>query len=258
MPQGGRLDARRVRCSSTATAVLVYILTIFSFWGVFWIDVSTPDRAKSDFIVIGEMLGQKTDSVKQACRLLANTRKRCLLILDNADDPNFDYNVYVPSGIRGAILITSRCADLSQFSTATYEALQDLGMADCSELILRAAKLPREQWATQEGGAKDIVHLLRSHTLAPIHTGAYVAKGHCKLEEYIKVFRQNRKRLLKYSPIQAQSPYGDVYATFEASASVLSANSLALLGVLSMLNHTALPESIFERAWKGARQVSTC
>jgi hypothetical protein len=39
------------------------------------------------------------------------------LVLDNADDPNFDYHVYLPSGIQGSVIITSRVADCQQYST---------------------------------------------------------------------------------------------------------------------------------------------
>jgi tetratricopeptide (TPR) repeat protein len=223
---------------------------------VFWVDVSSPDIARSDFVIIGHMLGQKIDSVREACRLLDNIKERCLLILDNADNPTFDYSVYLPSGLRGAVLVASRCADLSRLSTAAYEALQDLDLADCTELLLKAANIPQEQWMTQAQDAEDVVHLLQSHTLALIQAGAFVARGHCKLEEYPKVFKRNRQRLLEFSLNQAQSRYQHVYATFEASAAVMSAHALDLLGVLSMLNHTAVPESMFESAWRGSQQAS--
>ena len=222
---------------------------------MFWVDVSSPDIAKSGFTVIAEMLGQRVDSVEEACRQLANTRKRCLLILDNADDPTFDYNVYLPSSMQGTILITSRCTECRQFSTVEWEALPDLSLADCSELLLKAARIPQEQWQAQAEVAGDVVCLLRSHTLALIQAGAYVARGHCKLEDYPKAFKQQRKRLLEFSPRQAQSRYQHVYATFEASAAVLSAHALDLLGVLSVLNYTFLPESIFKSAWRGSRQA---
>jgi tetratricopeptide (TPR) repeat protein len=223
---------------------------------VFWVDVGSPDIARSDFVIIGDMLGHKIDTVKEACRLLDNIRESCLLILDNADDPTFDYSVYLPSGLCGAVLVASRCTDLSRLSTAAYEALQDLGLADCIELLLKAANIPREQWTTQVKDAEDVVRLLHSHTLALVQAGAYVAKGHCKLKEYPKVFERNRQRLLEFSISQARSRYQHVYATFEASAAVLSAHALDLLGILSMLDRTAVPESMFESVWRGSQNAS--
>lgn len=56
---------------------------------------------------------------------------------------------------------------------------------------------------------------------------------------------------------QARSRYQHVYATFEASAAVLSTHAVELLGIMCMLNYTALPKNIFERAWRGAQQTST-
>ncbi|KAJ4294168.1 hypothetical protein N0V90_007858 [Kalmusia sp. IMI 367209] len=205
------------------------------FWAVLWVDVSSPDMAESDFIVVAEMLGHKADSVEQACRLISNTKKRCLLILDNADDPQYDYNAYLPSGC---------------------EALADLDPADCKELLLKAAGISRDRWEVEGRAAEDVVRLVHSHTLALIQAGAYVSRCYCKLEDYPKKFQQQRTKLLKFSPVQARSRYRDVYATFEASAEALSANALNLLGVVSALNYTFLPESLFESAWIGSQEAN--
>jgi tetratricopeptide (TPR) repeat protein len=227
------------------------------FWAVFWVDVSSPDTAKSDLLIVAEMLGQRVESVEEACRQLANTQMRSLLILDNADDPSFDYNAYTPSSMQGIILMTSRCSECYKFHRDAQETLGDLNLADCSELLLKVAGIPQDQWKAQTEVAEKTVRLLQSHTLALIQAGAYVAGGYCKLEDYPKEFEQQRKRLLEFSPSQAQSRYQHVYATFEASAAVLSAHAVELLGVMSMLNHTSLPKSIFERAWGGAQQIGT-
>ncbi|KFZ18351.1 hypothetical protein V501_01270 [Pseudogymnoascus sp. VKM F-4519 (FW-2642)] len=69
-----------------------------------------------------------------------------------------------------------------------------------------------------------------------------------------KKYQQQRKRLLKFQPKQAQSTYGDVYATFEASADVLrqskseaASDALQLLGILSMLDSRVLPLQILQK-----------
>lgn len=225
------------------------------FWAVFWVDVSSPDIAKSEFIITAEMLGQKVDSVEGACRLLANTRKRCLLILDNADDPRSDYSAYLPSSMQGTAIMTSRYAECRRFNNIGWEALADLDLLSCTELLLNAAEVPKERWGAETKAAGGVVRVVQSHTLALIQAGTYVARRHCKLADYPAEFERQRAKLLKFSSTQARSRYGNVYATFEASADVLSEDALGLLGVVSALSYSFLPASLFESAWRGSQQA---
>ena len=61
------------------------------FWGVFWVDVDKTSTAESGFDAIAKLLGQPAESLCDAVRVLASTKQSWLLILDNADDPKFDY-----------------------------------------------------------------------------------------------------------------------------------------------------------------------
>jgi tetratricopeptide (TPR) repeat protein len=233
-----------------------------SFWGVFWVDIGSPSIAKSDFIAVAKTLGALVESIDDARQVLANTKKSWLLILDNADDPVFDYQVYLPSGTHGAVMITSRLIDCSRYSTVGSEELTGLDIHYSTQLLLKAAEIPEKLWPPYSQQAKDVVSLLGSHTLALIQAGAYIAKGHSRLDQYPEVYRQQRKRLLKYRPSQSQSRYCDVYATFEASAHVLefseseaAKDALHLLEILSMLHSSFLPLQIFEDAWEGSWQA---
>lgn len=76
--------------------------------------------------------------------------------------------------------------------------------------------------------------------------------------------------MTRFYPRQAQSRYGHVYATFEASAQILEASTeetakdaldmlftLSMLGAgeMAMLGAVELPLVVFEAAWEGARKV---
>ena len=233
-----------------------------SFWGVFWVDVSSPSTAKTDFIAVAKALGSSGENIDDSLQALANTKRSWLLILDNADDPEFDYQAYLPSGTQGAAIITSRVSDCSRYSTVGSEPLKGLDLEHSTQLLLKAADIPKELWPSFDQQAKEVVRLLGSHTLALIQAGAYIAKGHGQLKQYPEVYQRQRKRLLEYHPRQAQSRYCDVYATFEASADVLkhsktktAQDALDLLAILSMLHSSALPLQIFEDAWEGSRQA---
>src|SRR6186713_216864 len=109
------------------------------FWGVFWVDVGTPSSAANDFIAVAKMLGHSVESVYDALQVLANANQDWLLILDNADDPDFNYQSYFPSGNRGAVIMTSRIYECRRYSPDATEALEGLEDEDGRILLLKAA-----------------------------------------------------------------------------------------------------------------------
>lgn len=179
---------------------LIVLTNNHSFWGVFWVDVSSPSTAKTDFIAIAKALGSSAEVIDASLQALANSKKSWLLVLDNADDPDFDYQVYLPSGTRGAVMITSRVPDCVRHSTVGSEALVGLDLEHSTQLLLKAALIPEESWPSYDQQAKNVVLLLGSHTLALIQAGAYIARGHRSLEQYPEEYQRQRKRLLKYHP----------------------------------------------------------
>ncbi|EON65752.1 hypothetical protein W97_04991 [Coniosporium apollinis CBS 100218] len=232
------------------------------FWGVFWVDIGSPSIAESGFIAVARILGATVERIDDALRILANEKRSWLLILDNADDPDFDYQPYLPSGTHGAVIITSRVSRCSRYNTAGSEALAGLDVHHSTRLLLKAAEIPEESWPSYDQQAKIVVSLLGSHTLALVQAGAYIGNGHGRLNQYPEVYHRQRQRLLKYRPSQAQSRYRDVYATFEASAYMLersesqaAKDALRLLEILSMLHSSILPLEIFQDAWEGSRRI---
>ncbi|KAL8650448.1 MAG: hypothetical protein Q9226_005138 [Calogaya cf. arnoldii] len=235
------------------------------FWGVFWVDVSAKSTAKNDFLTIAKKLGIETESMEEAQQGLANAKESCLLVLDNADDPDVDYQRYFPAGVLGVVLLTSRNAECRQYASSPELAveLEGLPESDARELLLHATNTPREQWRKSEADAQTVTTLLRSHPLALIQAGAYISRAHCTIAEYPRVFNSQRERLLKFRPRQAKSRYGDVYATFEASASFLQSSqgaaakdALQLLSMLGVCAARRLPlQLLFEEGWKLAQSI---
>ncbi|KAL8922166.1 MAG: hypothetical protein Q9208_005361 [Pyrenodesmia sp. 3 TL-2023] len=191
------------------------------FWGVFWVDVSTTSSAKNDFLNIAKKLGIHAESIEEARQGLANVKEPWLLVLDNADDPDADYQRYFPAGLWSVVILTSRNAECHRYASTAELAvkLEGLPGSDARELLLHATDIPREQWGTFHDDAQRVATLLQSHPLALIQAGAYISSAHCTIAEYPRVFNRQRKRLLNFRPRQAKSRYGDVYATFEANSS---------------------------------------
>ena len=158
--------------------------------------------------------------------------------------------------------MTSRVADCSRYETIGSETLTGLGQKECVELLLNVAEIPTVEWPAHLRAAENVVDDLSFHTLAIMQAGAYIARGHCSMEDFPSKFRQQRARLLKFSPKQAKSRYSHVFATFEASACVLeestsleAKDALSLLGVLAVLHFSELSMRIFEYAWKKSQEV---
>lgn len=164
-----------------------------SFWGVFWIDASNETGATRDFVALATTLGASAGSVNEACRLLANTKEGWLLILDNADNPTFDYQVYFPSGTHGTVLMTSRNPECGEYGTIGHEQLNGPYDKDSVILLLKAAKIAPSSWPECDTHATKVVNDLGSHTLALIQAGAHIARGHCSLEQYPEVYRKQRR-----------------------------------------------------------------
>ncbi|KAI4264737.1 MAG: hypothetical protein L6R42_000169 [Xanthoria sp. 1 TBL-2021] len=237
------------------------------FWGVFWVDVSSTSSAKNDFLNIAKKLGMHAELIEEARQGLANIKESWLLVLDNADDPEVDYQCYFPAGLLGVVLLTTPNAECHRYASLPElaEELEGLPETDARELLLHATDIPREQWREFQDDAQRVAALLQSHPLALIQAGAYISRAHCKIAEYPQVFNRQRRRLLKFRPTQARSRYGDVYATFEASAGFLQSSqeetaqdALQLLSILGIYVPSRLPlQRLFEEAWKGAQTVSS-
>lgn len=105
-------------------------------------EVSNPSIAKSNITSVAKLLGSSVDTVDDALQLMSNLKTSWLLILDNADDPDFDYQEYYPSGDRGTIIMTSRVADCSPYKTIGSEILTGLGQKECVKLLLKVAEIP--------------------------------------------------------------------------------------------------------------------
>jgi hypothetical protein len=139
---------------------------------MFWADVGSQATTKNGFLAIAKALGSSAESVEESLQALATIKERWLLILDNADDPSFDYTRCIPSGVTGMVMTTSRIPQCSRYSTLPAEALEGLDIEHSTQLLLKAASVLEEAWPSCEEQAQAIVALLGSHTLALIQAGA--------------------------------------------------------------------------------------
>ncbi|MAD82844.1 MAG: hypothetical protein CL912_07765 [Deltaproteobacteria bacterium] len=106
--------------------------------------MNNPTAAERDFIAVAKLFGHFAEIVHEAYQALTNTQRSWLLILDNADDLDFDYQVYFPPGNYSAVLITTRVSKCRMYNPDAFEALEGLEKEDSKNLLLKAARLPQE------------------------------------------------------------------------------------------------------------------
>jgi hypothetical protein len=116
-------------------------------------------------MTIAKALNSSAETTEEVLHVLASMTNRWLLILDNADDPHFDYASIIPSGNRGAIIMTSRIPQCQQYSTIAPEVLETLDRTHSVQLLLKAARVPEVSWSTHTVHAEEIINLLSAHTL---------------------------------------------------------------------------------------------
>lgn len=247
---------RRARTSSI-------LIRLNRFWAVFWVDVSSKGTAADGFFKIAKLLEAASEDTDGALMSLANLshKQSWLLILDNADDIDFDYSCYLPSGNRGVVIITSRNPECGRtYHTVGWKKLDNLDADDCVELLMKSAEVPPESQSTLHADAVSVIKAVGSHTLAIIQAGAYIARGYCSMAKYPDVLNRNRRRLMQFHTTQDPSRYRTAYATLEASMQILersaddeaSQDAHQLLELLSVFHYENFPLAMLESAWKGA------
>lgn len=226
-------------------------------------DVSSKNRAEAAFIALSKQLGRPCSSVEQALLTLDNVAQPWLLVLDNADDVQQDYQIYFPTGSNGCTLISSRLVDKSRLAGTDYIGLDGLHDESGIDLLFKSANIDPDRRQDNRSDAYAICQMLGQHPLAIIQAGSYISSKHCSLSEYSSVFQRNLQSMLQFHPVQGLPRYRNVYATFEAAVMALKTSHAAerrdienLLSTISMLGRTSLPLGIFKSAWKKSLHLS--
>ncbi|KAN0070627.1 hypothetical protein V8E54_011496 [Elaphomyces granulatus] len=230
------------------------------FWGIFWIDASTPMTIQQGFQDIAQRCGldAKPDVVK---RWLSNIPHDWLLIIDNADDTKMDISTIFPVGNQGSILVTTRNPHCTIHATVGSHELGEMGLDEGVKLFLRAANVEDASSQLIQGESRTIVNTLGCLPLAIVQAGAYVQQGLCGIGEYCNLYGRRREWLLSRLLVQAGSSYKfSVYTTWEVSLNAIESRSdktakhaIELIQILSFFHYDNIADEIFEQAWKNTR-----
>ena len=204
-------------------------------------------------------------SVRSAIQWLSYEDHEWLLIFDNADgDPN-TIGKYVPPGMRGNILFTSRNRMMGHhvLSSNAHVEVEEMTEEQAISLLLKSAML--------DESSSDIIPLSRAIVkelwclpLAVDQAGATIARRLCSVYDYLELYAKSRKELLALSFFQGASDYGlPVYTTFELSHKAIrdctsggsdlmtpqaAKIALFILGIFAFFHNENISENIIKRA----------
>lgn len=228
------------------------------YWGVFWVDASNRYTFERDLITIARATGEVVTTIDGARQLLINLKKPWLLFLDNAGSNSLES--CVSSGDYGSLVVVG-VPDSRKNTRDGFLALKGLDQEDAVKLVLRAAQVSEASWAEETDAASAIVKVLDSHTLALLQAGAYVARHHCELATYPKVYQEQR-RLLYMFDHEKLGQLHTICPTLDLSAAGLkdlkstsASDALQLVQTLCMLEQGDIPLAMFQHAWNNAQDL---
>ena len=203
-------------------------------------------------------------SPEAALKWIGSLKENYILIFDNADVLSpATLEVYLPPGIRGNILITSRnSAMMTLTSPESSLEVTEMEERDAIGLLLKASCLEFPPSDVQIQATK-IVKELFCFPLAIDQAGAYIASGATTMGDYLAKYSEYRKTLLCHSEFTGASKYNrTVYDTWELSYKEIqqraksddsykanAANSaMLLLELFPFFHHEGITEEIFSYA----------
>lgn len=142
--------------------------------------------AEKAYINIVKQMGQIVSNLPEAVQIIAEVGHLRLLIIGSTDDPAQDYDIDFSPGNRGIVLMTSRNPDCHTHQTIGSESLEGLPLEDAVCLLLTAANVPAEKQAASGVSARNVSRLL-----------GYIARGHCRLDQYPDIHMRQPARLLR-------------------------------------------------------------
>ncbi|PGH16459.1 hypothetical protein AJ79_01790 [Helicocarpus griseus UAMH5409] len=228
-----------------------------SFWGVFWVDASSPETAKQAFSELAR-IGRMEERFESGMYWLSRQAMPWLLIIDNADDAEFDYARYFPPSGKGHILVTSRNPDCKVHATIGFEEFISLEEEDAITLLLRTSFIQGIRDTNIRDSARPIVKALGCLPLAIIQAGASIRQNICSLEEYLNVFDSYKNRIFTNELQQGRGLYEHtIFTTFEVSFNKIKSlatreaiDAIEILHVMAFLHFDQVPHAIFEKAWE--------
>jgi tetratricopeptide (TPR) repeat protein len=204
--------------------LLKSLKSISRFFHVFWIDASSEDTITLSLKGLcfhpdaKAAISLSSVSSQSALAWISSLQTEWLLVFDNADGRPEVVEKFLPSGLTGNILVTSRNKSLGRVTTYenSLEVCQ-MSQNEATLLLLKASDLTRTSGNVNDV-AQRIVNELCCLPLAVDQAGAAIEAGLCNIDNYLENLSQHRVRLMNHSLFKGASQYNrTVYETWDLS-----------------------------------------
>ncbi len=226
------------------------------YQAVLWADAETSISLGKSVAEIAEKLNlPEKDSQEQAVVFKAvqdwlTTNSNWLLILDNIED--FDlYENFVPAGIRGHVLITTRQKTRKQIAKIQVDEMEEegtllllrrsgiLGLNDASDKVSKEVKTTAEKINAVFDGLPVALEM----------AGAYIEESGTTLEKYLELFESHGESFLN-EIVEGGSYRKSVAEAFKLSLEkTIEQNPTTgeLIHLCAFLDPDSIPEIIFKK-----------
>jgi len=216
--------------------------------------------AEEGFLTIARACKQEANL--ESVKAWLSSKEHWLLIIDNADDPTVDVSRLLPSGTKGAVLITTRNPDFQKFASAGSYRVDEMSPEDATALLLKTTALQSIEEKEQKV-ARDVVKTLGYLALAIVQAGAVIRQRLVGLDGFCELYSKRKKELLESGrPGSSINYQRSVYTTWEISVKMIedikeqhAMLALELLRLFSFMHHDGIFEGIFESARKDIASV---
>ena len=237
---------------------------------IFWITARSEDEFKAGLQVIADKLSEGTGPKPLDNRLDLVTNWLCspshedwLLVLDNYDDVRVDIRKFLPAGMLGAVLITSRDRKVIGSVATSGLALSAMDAVDAERMFLdiqgtSTEGLRNNAIAHPEAETLgDILKELQYFPLAIDQAASFIRENSPmtfrEYLEYLKPRSVNRERLMRFKQANPMYPES-VMTTWEISLEYLERTqprACKILEILGFLNPDHIAEDLLTTATKG-------
>lgn len=180
--------SKLVRCMKREIQNIELITFVRSFWGVFWVDASTPITAAEKWKEIAR-LGDRDPNEEAGKHWLSNLESPWLLVIDNADHSEESIRSQFPTGERGCILVTTRNPHIQVNNTVGHLELEKLEADEANDLLRKTTN--HTPW---DDSAKHYAASIAKHLaylpLALVQAGRAIYHNFCSLQSYIPFFNK--------------------------------------------------------------------
>lgn len=217
------------------------------FWGVFYIDASTPMSAQASLADIAKEAGIEPNE-RSVRYWLSSQKQPWLLLVDNVEDRKTSSppETYLPDGESGLVLLITRNHSLKTRGNLGPRSIEFKGLEEeeSTNLLLRSAGKTTPFASSAVTSARTIGKALGFLPLALVQAGSAILEGKCTLDTCLAFFERSWARIRETVRKGLQSdPDGDtsasnevVYSTYEMVVPAASEDAVHLLKLMSFMH----------------------